>query len=61
MEKPHIDTRTTFSATDAFINNRLWNVLIEPTTTNTHAQYGPPDIYVECEVSDVEEDHHEDH
>lgn len=53
MEKPHINTGTTFSATNAFVNNLLWKVMIEPTTMNTHNPFGPSDIYVECEVHDV--------
>lgn len=53
MEKQHTNTRTTTSATD------LYNSLIKAMLCGspTVIKYGPPDVYVECEVHDVEEDH----
>lgn len=56
MEKQHTNTRTTTSATD-FYNSMIKAILCGSPTANTQVKYGPPDVYVECEVHDVEEDH----
>ena len=50
MEKQHTNTRTTTSATDLY-NSLIKAILCGRSTTD------PPDVYVECEVHDVEEDY----
>ena len=54
MEKPHTNTRTTTSATEFY--NSLMKAFFCGTPP-TNIRYGPPDVYVDCEVQDVEDDH----
>lgn len=49
MERQHTNTRITISATD--LHNALMEALLHGSASD------PPDIYVECEVKDVEDDH----